>query len=128
MGKRTGKKYCPSSGTEGMWFDEKFCLRCIHEKFMHTAKHGDKQCEIFNAAFLIADVKHKDFPNEWQYDENDMPICTAWVKWDWGRDDEGNWNDPPEPEPIDPNQLCLPFVWEGMETEQKKEKQILQTT
>lgn len=121
MGERTGQLYCHSNGTEGMYFHSEFCEQCIHEKFMHTQRFGDKQCEIFNAAFLIADTTKEGFPKEWQYDENDRPTCTAFVKWDWNgnRDDEGGFIDPPEPEPEDPNQLCLPFIFDDIKIDEK---------
>ena len=116
------RKYRPSNGSEGMWFDEKFCLNCIHEKFMHTQKHGDMQCNIFNRAFLF-DIDDKEYPEEWQYDENDNPTCTAWVKWNWGRDDDENGlNEPPPKTPDDPNQLCFPFIFDELGIPKIKEQ------
>jgi len=35
----------------------------------------------------VHDVKDKEYPEEWTYDDNGSPTCTAWKKWDWGRDD-----------------------------------------
>jgi hypothetical protein len=115
MGKYTGKPYQPSNGTEGMSFEEDFCANCIHEKFYHTQKHGDKQCDIFNRAILW-NPSDKEYPNEWQYDESDNPVCTAHVNWNWGsNDDEGGWNEPPPPEPYNPNQLVMPFIVDEIE-------------
>ena len=115
MGEYTGKSYCPSNGSEGMWFTEKFCEQCIHEKFSHTQKHGDKQCEILNNSMLF-DYKDERYPKEWTYDENNNPTCTSFSKWDWGsNNDEDGLNEPPDIEPIDPNQLCLPFITEEIE-------------
>lgn len=56
-------------------------------------------------------VNDKEYPDEWVYDENDRPTCTAFVKWDWGRDDDGNWIEPVIPPPDDPNQLVMPFIF-----------------
>jgi hypothetical protein len=108
------KKYRPSNSDEGMWFESKFCQRCIHEKYLHTQQKGDAQCEIFNKAFW------EGYVDEWIYDENDNPICTAWVTWDWRKDDDdenGGWNDPPPPLPDNPNQLVLPFAFEELENQ-----------
>ena len=44
----------------------------------------------------------------WKIGPEGWPVCTAWVKWDWGNDGDG-WNEPPDPEPDDPWQLLLPF-------------------
>lgn len=104
IGKKPDHCYRPSNGTEGVMFEENFCQQCIHEKFMHSQKHGDKQCAIFNEAYL------EDWVREWVYDENGKPTCTSFVKWDWGSDDElGGFTEPPEIIPDDPNQLVLPF-------------------
>lgn len=99
------RRYRPSNGTEGMGFMEKFCENCIHD-------NGDTvMCEIITLVMGL-DVDHKDYPEEWTYDEKGSPTCKKFVKWDWGKDDDGNWI-LPEPPPIDdPNQLCLPFIFE----------------
>jgi hypothetical protein len=113
MGKYTGQKYCPSNGTDGMIFIEKFCEQCIHEKFIHTGKEPDKKCDIFSNT-MVYDINDKEYPSEWQYDENDNPTCTSFKKWDWGTDDgDDGLNDPPEPD--DPNQLVMPFILEEIE-------------
>ena len=107
-----GEHYMPSNGTEGMGFMEHYCGNCIHEKFMHTNRDGDKQCEVLNRCFFNA----PDPQPEWIYDENDQPICTEFKKFDWGRDDDENGlNEPPEPPTDDPNQLCLPFLFDELE-------------
>ena len=108
------KKYRPSNGTEGMIFVDEYCSHCIHEKFMHTQVHGDLQCEIFDKT-LIYDVKDKEYPEEWTYDENGHGICTKFKKFDWGRDDDGEWKDPPPPPTDDPNQLVIPFIFDELE-------------
>jgi hypothetical protein len=59
------------------------------------------------------DVKDPEYPREWCYDESGKPTCTAWVKWDWGTD--GDPDDPDNPKyrpPDDPNQLCMPFIFD----------------
>lgn len=105
------KLYQPSNGTEGMYFVEKFCMNCIHEKFIHTHDDNDAKCDIFSNSLLYT-IKEPGYPREWTYDENGKPTCTAFKKWDWGIDDGegGGLNEPPPPDPYDPNQLTLPFI------------------
>lgn len=111
MGKwyQAGEPYQPSNGTEGMWFTENFCMNCIH---CDPNPEGEKQCDILCRSLLFK-IGDKEYPTEWQYGDNDNPICTNWVKWDW--DNDGNPDDPENPNwrpPDDPNQLCLPFIFD----------------
>jgi hypothetical protein len=124
MGKYTGKKYCPSNGTEGDWFEDKFCMNCIHTNPDPCKK---PQCEIWCRA-VCWNVNDEHFPTEWQYDNDDKPVCTAWVKWDWGNDGDPNARDNPKaPIQDDPNQLCMPFIIDEIErnTVRKEEKVLL---
>lgn len=118
------RKYCPSNGTEGVSFVESHCANCIHEKFIHTQNHSDKKCDIFSRTLLHA-VNEPEFPEEWTYDGNGDPTCTAFVRWNWGNnDDEGGLNDPPPDYPVSPNQLVMPFIFDELEIkkhEQAKE-------
>src|SRR6202012_2792597 len=93
---RCGKPYRPSSGTEGMWFADTFCSHCIHGKYEHTGDVKDNPCEIITASFMC-DLSDPLYPKEWVYGDDGNPTCTAWVKWDWGKDDDGNWIDPVPP-------------------------------
>lgn len=104
------KKYRPSNGSEGVWFESKFCDRCLNQ---HPDPDCQPQCLIIMRAFLN-DINDKEYPEEWQYDDNDKPTCTAFVKWDWGKDDDGNWIVPTPPPFDDPNQLVLPFVFDEL--------------
>lgn len=112
---QAGEIFMPSNGTEGDCFNSAFCDRCIHEKWTHTQNHADKKCDILNRAIIYWYTNDPNYPNQWRYNAEGWPICTEWVKWDWNRDDDGNWNDPPQPEPIDPKQLCMPFIIEEIE-------------
>lgn len=106
---KPGEKYRPSNGTEGDCFTHDHCGQCIHEKFWHTQKHGDKQCEIFSRT-LLYNHWEPQYPSEWTYNEIGEPVCTEFKKWDWGNDgDPDDPQNPKAPTPIDPNQLCLPF-------------------
>lgn len=113
------KRYCPSNGTEGMWFTGKFCDNCINQ---HPDPENPKQCDILMRSMFYG-VNDKKFPEEWIYDENNKPTCTAWVKWDWGKDDDGNWIEPPIAPPDDPNQLVMPFLFDELKIP-KTQKQL----
>lgn len=102
------KKYRPSNGTEGMAFTDHFCDRCIHQ---HPDPDHDSQCNILMRSMCF-DIDHEQYPEEWTYDDHDSPTCTNWKKWDWGRDDDGNWIEPTFTPPDDPNQLCFPFIFD----------------
>ena len=104
------RKYRPSNGTEGDWFVERNCRSCVHGKYEHTGDTNDKPCEILSRSFLF-DVNDKEYPAEWVY-VNGNHTCTARVPWDWNRDNDGNFKDPEPPPVDDPNQLCLPFLFD----------------
>jgi len=111
------KKYRPSNGTEGMWFMDKFCAHCIHDN------GDDKMCEIITLT-MSYNVNDKEYPEEWCYDDNGNATCTKHVRWDWGKDDDGNWIEPQPPPIDDPNQLCLPFILDEIGIN-KLEKQLI---
>lgn len=103
------KKYRPSNGTEGMWFMECHCFQCIHENPNPELK---PKCDIITASMCF-DVNEKEYPKEWIYGEDGKPTCTKFFKWDWGNDGDPNDRDNPKaPIPEDPNQLCLPFIFD----------------
>lgn len=106
MGQYTGQKYRPSNGTEGVGFMENFCYHCIHEKWSHTQNDADLKCDILSRTMYLNTDDHR-YPEEWQYDENNHPICTAYRYWDWGGDGR---NEPPPPPVDDPSQLVMPFI------------------
>lgn len=108
-----GESYSPSNGTEGDWFESKFCMQCIHTNPDPTKR---PQCQIWCAA-VVHWPGGEGYPKEWVYDENNKPTCTAWVKWDWGNDGDPNDPDNPKapPPPDDPNQLCLPLIFDEIE-------------
>ena len=76
-----GKPYRPSSGTEGMAFDDAWCERCTRDRpyrddpdNLDPGFHG---CQIIadSFAYKITDPK---YPKEWIYDR-DGPCCTAFT-------------------------------------------------
>ena len=66
------KKYRPSNGTEGEDFMEEFCFCCAND--MDT-------CSILLDTELY-NVDNAGYPEEWQYDDNDQPVCTAFEEGD----------------------------------------------
>lgn len=104
------KKYRPSNGNEGEAFISIHCYHCINGKYEHTGDINDKPCEILSRAFMF-DIKEAEYPDEWCY-INGKATCTSFVRWDWDQDNDGNWNDPPAPPVDDPNQLCMPFIFD----------------
>ncbi|HEA19977.1 MAG TPA: hypothetical protein ENH87_03565 [Pricia antarctica] len=90
-------KYQPSNGDEGIWFTEKFCMRC---KFCDPDPLGERQCEILGNSMAYS-VSDPEYPEEWIYDKDENPICTKHKLWDWAIDGE------PEFPIYDPNQLSL---------------------
>jgi len=103
-------KYQPSNGSEGVWFIGKFCDHCLHQ---HPDPDNDKQCMIL-CRTMCYNVNDPEYPEEWQYDKDGKPVCTAFQKWDWDQDDDGNWIEPTPVPPDDPNQLCLPFIFDEL--------------
>ena len=102
------KLYRPSNGTEGDYFMGKFCYQCIHDNPDYNV--SAPRCDIMTAT-MCYDINDKEYPKEWTYDDNNEPICTKFVKWDW--DNDGSPNDPDNPKapiPDDPNQLIIPFI------------------
>jgi len=69
------RKYRPASGIEGEGFVENHCYRCVHEKWLHTQREGDKKCEILSNT-MIYRIDEPEYPVEWQYNEQGIPICT----------------------------------------------------
>lgn len=103
-----GKPYRPSNGTEGECFFNHYCDHCLHDN------GKDKLCDLI-ACSMAFDVDEPGYPKEWIYEaENDRfkgvhPVCTKYVHWDWGTDDDPR-EPPPPPEPDNPNQMVLPFI------------------
>lgn len=98
------KKWQPSNGTEGEIFIEEHCMICRH---CNPDPEGKKQCEIL-CKTMVYDISDEKYPKEWQLNEEEEPICTNWVKWDWEElgdpDDENN---PNYIIPVAPNQISL---------------------
>jgi len=67
------KSYQPSSGTEGDYFMAEFCDRCKHNTWDPDKSEGG--CMILLNT-MCYDIKDKEYPKEWIYDDNNKPTCT----------------------------------------------------
>jgi hypothetical protein len=112
------KKYRPSNGTEGDQFINRFCDHCAYEKFIHTSNSNDLKCEILSKS-LLYNINEAEYPEEWQYNSRNKPICTQYKKYDWNKD-VGEKEPPSPPEPENPNQLVLPFIMDEILENRKK--------
>ena len=96
--------YRPSNGTEGMIFEEHFCANCIYD---NPDPDKEPRCDIITNAMCFSPTE-PEYPREWIY-KHDKPMCTKFMKWDWGND--GDPNDPDNPKaplpPPDPRQLNI---------------------
>lgn len=114
------KKYCPSNGTEGMAFTDHFCDHCINQ---HPDPDHKKQCMILCRSMCYS-VNDERFPEEWTYDDNGRPTCTAFKKWDWGNDgDPDDPDNPKAPIPENPMQLCFPFLFDELNIKKNQTQQ-----
>lgn len=102
-------RYIPSNGTEGQMFIENYCMRCIHERWLHHQEYDDGKCEILsNSLMNCRPCFDKDLKSDgWEWfcnSDGGGVICNQFKHWDWGNDGE---NEPHEPEPDNSNQLIL---------------------
>lgn len=98
------KKYQPSNGTEGSWFEDKFCMQCKH---CNPDPEGEKQCDILLRAFAFY-PEDEEYPTEWTYNQEGEPVCTNHAPWNWNT--QGNPDDPENPNyqmPYNPNQITI---------------------
>jgi len=76
--RKPGAKYRPSNGTEGEIFMSQYCWNCAHDA------DENKPCPILGAslAYSISDPK---YPEQWQYNECNDPVCTEFLHEDDAR-------------------------------------------
>ena len=68
-----GKSYRPSNGTEGIMFMDLFCHLCSKDN-----PDEDSGCEIIVLS-MAYDTDESRYPEEWIYDTDGQPICTAFT-------------------------------------------------
>src|SRR5690606_41752956 len=67
---------------------------------------------------MFGSARDREYPEEWTYDEKGVPTRTAFVKWDWGKDDDDSLNEPVIPPPVPDNQLTMPFIFDEIGVKQ----------
>lgn len=72
-----GEAYRPSNGSEGDFFQAKYCNRCDNDWLFRTFGEGTG-CHIL-AKTLIFDTRDEEYPKEWVYNDAGRPVCTAFV-------------------------------------------------
>lgn len=78
------ERYRPSNGTEGEGFFESWCRHCARDKAMREGCNTDEcddneLCPLIAAAFAFP-VDDPKYPQEWCYDKNGQPQCTAFIQ------------------------------------------------
>lgn len=68
--KHAGEKWRPSNGTEGMIFQELYCMNCQKDQ------DENNQCEII-VRTMCFNINDKEYPVEWQIGTDGQPTCTA---------------------------------------------------
>ena len=71
------RPYRPSNGSEGAYFIERWCDRCVHDE-PHRNNTGDSCAIVANSmAFRVRDP---EYPKEWvQEDNGSNARCTAFL-------------------------------------------------
>lgn len=64
-------KYRPSNGTEGEIFMDYYCCNCEHEW-----DNEEEACDILGRSGAF-DVDDPNYPEEWTYNDEGKPTCTA---------------------------------------------------
>lgn len=73
------KPYRPSSGTEGMCFDDEFCSKCKKDHQYRIDLDPVGGCNILADTFIYYKDDPK-YPKEWiSDDDGNNPRCTAFV-------------------------------------------------
>lgn len=69
------KPYRPCNGSEGEWFENRFCYQCERDR-AYREDRGDS-CPIFGSALAFG-IGDEHYPAEWvEDDDGSNPRCTA---------------------------------------------------
>ena len=71
--------YRPANGTEGMWFEEKWCNNCKKIRIGTSAPTKPNECNIYDLS-LFYDTDDPEYPKELIFDKNGNACCTAFEK------------------------------------------------
>jgi len=69
---KPGDPYRPINGSEGFWFEEKFCDRCRRNR----PNANDGGCKIIMKS-LVHNIDESGYPKEWTSTNDGEPTCTA---------------------------------------------------
>lgn len=71
-----GTPFSPANGAEGECFARQFCERCERDQAFWEDPCPENSCSIaaVGTAFFPGDP---EYPKEWIYDKDEIPICTA---------------------------------------------------
>lgn len=72
------EKYRPSNGTEGEGFIECWCDECERDRAYRENPDAADGCDIL-ARTLAFDTNDEHYPEEWTYNAEEVPICTAFI-------------------------------------------------
>ena len=73
---KADKPYRPSSGTEGMAFDELWCSTCARDAEWRETENNP--CPILSNTFIY-NIDDLNYPKEWVYNHDGKPCCTAFT-------------------------------------------------
>lgn len=66
---KAGDPYRPSNGTEGLFFQERFCFNCERDRYFDDMNPEDG-CSILACSYA-------DVAEEWVYDRDGNPTCLS---------------------------------------------------
>ncbi len=78
---KDGEPYRPSNGTEGEFFEERWCAHCKCDAGFRNGwddvsdQPTEEGCQILAAA-LACGIRDKGYPIEWQWQKGE-PVCVA---------------------------------------------------
>ena len=73
------KPYRPCNGSEGMWFDDRWCDWCARDQEYRRTEDAAVGCKILAGSFSY-DIRDPLYPKEWIQDDDGMnPRCTAFT-------------------------------------------------
>lgn len=66
--------YRPTSGTEGDYFQSRYCDRCVNDD-----PDNDKFCDILGRTMALGE-DDEGYPTEWRWQDG-KPVCIAFSTW-----------------------------------------------
>lgn len=95
-------RYRPSNGTEGEMFYADWCGKCQGDAAHREDPESNTGCDILLRSYAF-DAHDPEYPEEWTYDDNGSPCCTAFVL----EVTDGKAASTPKPRPRCPNTIDM---------------------